>query len=281
MLSFKKGRTIAKIKGGEYNDKTLYIDSSDIDLKKKKKKMLLKKMKRHQKNKKDESSCSSKDTSSESEEEKKMEEIELDDGVLVPFPKKGQRECLYISAPSGSGKSTYTANYIKSFKKTFPGAPIFLFSRVDSDEVLDSISGIQRIMLNEELIQDPVKPAELRNSLVIFDDTDTIPQKSLRSAIIDLKNDILEVGRHYNIYIIITSHLISNYSETRTVLNECTSLTIFPRSGAAHQIKYCLKNYFGLDTEQVNRVLKLPSRWVTIFKNYPITVMYESGAYLL
>ena len=149
---------------------------------------------------------------------------------------------------------------------------------------LDWIAYLEEI-IDQSLIDDPIDiHSEFRqNDLVLFDDTDTIQDKKIKEAISRLKNDILETGRHSNIYVVITSHLINGISrtDTRTILNECTSLTIFPKSGSTYQIIYVLKNYIGLNKNQINYILNLPSRWVTIFKNFPQYCIFEKGCFLL
>ena len=59
------------------------------------------------------------------------------------------------------------------------------------------------------------------------------------------------------------------------------SLTVFPKSGSSQQIRYCLKQYYGLNNKQINAILSLPSRWITIYKNYPMCVLYEKGAFVI
>ena len=106
-------------------------------------------------------------------------------------------------------------------------------------------------------------------------------EKKLLNEVNELKNDLLETGRHENVYVVITSHIINKYRETKIVLNECTSLTIYPKSGSSYQIKYVLSHYFGLDSKQIDKILNLPSRWVTVFKSYPMCVLYSKGCYLI
>ena len=206
--------------------------------------------------------------------------IEIFDGEIEPVPHPTKRECLYVAGPSGAGKSTYVSKYAKNFLKLFPDRELVLFSKVDDDECLDELEP-SRIKINEDLINEPLTAEEFEDCLVIFDDTDTISDKKLRDAITNLKEDILETGRHFNTYCIITSHLINNYKETRKVLNECHSITMFPSSGSAHPIRYCLKNNVGLSKKDIDKVFKLPTRWVTAYKHYPQAIMYSSGAYLL
>lgn len=206
--------------------------------------------------------------------------IELSDGKLMQLPNKDTREINYICGPSGSGKSTYTAKYINEFVDMFPKHKIFLFSKVDDDDAFNDVD-ILKIDLDESLYEDPIDVDELKNSLTIFDDIATIKDKNILNAVIDLQNDILETGRHKNIYVCSTNHQLSNYKQTRTLLNESHNITFFPSSGATYYIKEFLKKYMGLSKEQIDKIFNLKSRWVTIHRNYPMYVIYERGIYML
>ena len=110
----------------------------------------------------------------------------------------------------------------------------------------------------------------------------TIINKQIKEAVEALIADVLEVGRKLDLSIIITSHLINPGGKlTRTILNELQSLVIYPSSGSSYQIQYVLKQYFGLNHAQIETILKLPSRWVSIIKSYPLTVIYQHGTYIL
>lgn len=208
-------------------------------------------------------------------------EIRTVDGSIQLLPNITTRDTNYVAGKSGSGKSTWISKYLEQYQKMYPDNKIYLFSRLDEDDVLDQYKPI-RIELNDELITDPIDPTEeLANSLCIFDDTDTIKDKKIKTAINDLKNDLLEIGRHDNIFVCIVSHLINNYKETRTILNESMYITFFPSAGSPHGIKYMLKNNMGLDNKQIERIMGLPSRWVTIRNSCPLAVIYEKGIYLL
>jgi hypothetical protein len=189
-----------------------------------------------------------------------------------------KRDCLYICAPNQSGKTTYVARYLELYKKRFPNKTIYLFSKLDEDPILDKFEPI-RVNINKLKLRNNTLDF-LKNSLVIFDDVDQILEKENVKKIQKLINEILCNGAHYNIGIIVTNHLLSDYKNTRCILNECSSITVFPKSGCAHHLEYLLKNYIGFDRNQINRLKDIDSRWVTIFKNYPQIVLYENGAYL-
>jgi hypothetical protein len=89
------------------------------------------------------------------------------------------------------------------------------------------------------------------------------------------------MGRHHNISAIITYHVATAGAETKLVLNESQSITIFPNSMGGRSLKYLLDSYLGLDKKQIDKIKKHDSRWVTILKTFPKMVLYEGGSYIL
>jgi hypothetical protein len=204
------------------------------------------------------------------------------DGTLSQVPNVNTREIIYVAGPSGSGKSSYVSSYVKNYKKVFPGNEVYIFSRKDSDPVFDTL-GINRIIIDQSLVEEPIETKDLENSLVIFDDIDTVQDDKVKKAIYKLKDDILEIGRSMHIYCAVTSHLVNGNDRktTRTILNELSTFTFFPKSGSLYQIKYCLKQYFGMNTKQIEMITRIPSRWITISKTYPQYIMHEHGVLFL
>jgi len=208
--------------------------------------------------------------------------VELPEGSkfqLVPNTTK-EREIIYITGLSGSGKSTFTSNYIKEYKKKFKNGDIFLFSALSEDEVLDK-HGVKRIKLSAALITDKLTSADFEDALVIFDDIDVISDKKIREAVIATLNSVLEVGRHFKTYCIITNHLPTAGKDTRRVLNEAHEIVYFPHSGSMKGINYLLKEYIGFDNKEIKAIKKLKTRWCCIFKNYPQLAMTERNLWLL
>ena len=161
----------------------------------------------------------------------------------------------------------------------FKDDDIYLFSSITHDKALDKHDPT-RIILDNDLINDPIEPSELENSLVIFDDTDTIRERNMRKYLEVLRDWLLEQGRHFKIRMLITSHLLSNYSSTRRILNEATGVVVFPKSGSGtYHIKNFLKTYCGFDKSQIKKFVNLPSRWVMVYRSYPQYVIYEKGCY--
>jgi hypothetical protein len=209
-----------------------------------------------------------------------FKEIYIPDGILQPVPNKDIVEKLYVSAPSGAGKSTYVGNWLAEARKRFRNDDIYVFSSIPEDKALDRNDPI-RIKLDQELINDPIHPMEIRNSIVVFDDVDTIRDDRIRLSLEAFKDFLLEQGRHYNVRVIMTSHLLTNYKSTRRSLNEATSICLFPRSGAPNQIRKFLNDNIGIEKKKTERILKLKSRWVCLYKTSPMYIIYQKGVFML
>ena len=225
-----------------------------------------------------------KNDDSESSDEEKIIELPKTckfEPRLNPY----QRTVSYICGPSGSGKSTYAAELIRAYLN-FQEKEFYIFSRTDcrGDPAFKDLKYTQ-IAINESLIEDPIDITQdlIGGSLVLFDDCNTIQNKKLKDVVEKIMEDILEVGRKLDITIIITSHLVIPNSKNfaRTIMNELQYLTVFPKSGSSQQIRYALKTYFGLSNKQIDDILQIKSRWITISKSYPMYVLSERLAYIL
>ena len=193
-----------------------------------------------------------------------------DDGVFEQLPTDDVR-VVYIAGKAGAGKSTYASNYISKYKQLHKNAKFYCFSKLDSDPVIDKLKPL-RINLSAEMINDPIEIDDIEEgSIILFDDSDNITDKALQNAVETLKGRILELGRHRKLQCVITSHLVNPNEKKsgRIIMNELHCLVFFPQSGGQHGVKYCLKQYFGLSTSQVNKIVKLPGRWVMITQTYP------------
>jgi len=195
--------------------------------------------------------------------------------------KQKERSILYVTGASGSGKSYYTYLYCEQYKKTYPKNPIYLISSVNDDSSIDKIKGLKRFILDDKFMNTPIGVEDFKNSMVIFDDTDCITNKFMRNKINGILGLILETGRHFNTSCIYTSHVANAGLDTKKILNESHSITLFPASLGGRALKYLLDNYLGFNKEQIKKVKKLKSRWVTITKSFPMVVLYDKGAFMV
>ena len=288
MLSLKKGIPIANV-----GEQTIYLNVGDVMLRLSKefKSKKLKGLTQSQKKKlifSFQNNIEPIDNKLKKIYYEALEDVKDDKGLNVMrfkqkvqvLPRRDLVEKLYIAGVSGSGKSTYTGKYIEKFKKMFPNMELFVFSSVSEDKAFDKYNPI-RIPIDEDLINDPLMIQDFEDSLTVFDDVNTIKDKILRTSVLDIQAEIIEIGRHYNARCIITSHLISNFHSTRQILNECTSITFFPKSSGQYHIKNYLKTYVGLDKHQIQYILNIPSRWITIYRTFPSYIVWENGIQIL
>jgi len=214
-----------------------------------------------------------------------MNELKLtkDVDVFQLIPSDRERDILYITGQSGSGKSWFAKNYINEYKKVHPKNEIYLFSSISEDESIDSIKGLKRVDINDpDFIEEDIELDEFKNSLVIMDDTDCIRNKKIKLKIDGILNMILETGRHANISVIFTSHLACAGNDTKRILNEAHSITIFPKSMGNKTLKYLLDSYLGLDQAQIKKVKKMKGgRHVSLLKTFPMVVMSEKHIFAL
>lgn len=222
-----------------------------------------------------------KEPDDDDEEGKVKYEIKLPKGgKLIPLPNKKVIERLYITAPSGAGKSTFVGSWLNEYKKMYKDDEIFVFSSIPEDEPLDKHDPI-RIPLDDSILTDPLDINDYVESAVVFDDIDTIQDKGIRNTVGAFRDFLLEQGRHGDIRMLVTSHVMMNYRNTVRVLNEATAICFFPKFASPHHIKKWLKERGGVNKKQIKKILNLPSRWVVFYRTYPKYVLYERGAFLI
>lgn len=205
----------------------------------------------------------------------------INNGSMLPlFDKNEERMVYYIAGMSGSGKSTFTSEIIDQYIKMYPKNNIILFSNKPEDPVLDKFKKLIRIELNEDLLMEPITLNELKNSLIIFDDVEYTPNKQIGQELDRIRDLILQQGRSYKISFCYISHQLTNYKQSRVILNECHRCVLFPKMTTTYSLKYLLEKYFGFNKKEIMKLKQLPSRWVCISK-IPPAVIHSNGAYFV
>jgi hypothetical protein len=223
-------------------------------------------------------------------------EIRLRHGECLPLLKRGGRTVVYCWGMSGSGKSTLLSKLAEQHIEQ-AGTPVFLLSRLDSDDtwdrlnheyrikkkkgVIDELRPLNRIVIDEEFVADPLKADDFPDgSLVVFDDYDSMP-KAEKAAVYECLNDTLQVGRHRDLSVFVSSHLGAKHGETKLILNEAHLLISFPAGTSKRSFVYTFSEYSAMDAADCRWALKLGSRFVCVRREVPIAVIHEHGAYLL
>jgi hypothetical protein len=195
--------------------------------------------------------------------------------------KEFERGVLYVAGQSGSGKSYYTLQYAKEYHRMYPNNDIYLFSALSSDSTLDKATFIKKVKLDDKFLAENFDITDFENSLVIFDDVDTIRSKTVKAKVYQILHMILETGRHTKTSCVYTSHLATKGNESKHILNECHSVTIFCKTMGSRNLKYLMENYFGLSNKEIKKLKAIPSRWVTIIRSYPTIGLSEKSSFIL
>ena len=107
-----------------------------------------------------------------------------------------------------------------------------------------------------------------RKSLVIFDDCEALTGAA-KSAVQELQDQLLTLGRHSATSVIICNHLPARGKETRLMLSEATRYCVFPAAMGYHTLHYLLTTHVGLSPKEVQELRSIRSRWVVLSKTYP------------
>jgi len=221
-----------------------------------------------------------------------MRKINLKDGKMIPLPREDTASHGFIFGPTSSGKSVFCGEYALEYQKTYPDNPIYLISYVEEDDSIDKIKGLIRIPL-EEIMSGEITGEALHDSMVIFDDVDALPPKpqgvepedfnakAIFAKVEELRDQLLTTGRHFNVSVLVTSHLGADFKHTKKPINESSFVVVFPRAGNFAQVDRILRVYAGLTKKQVSEIQQLPSRWVYLYKHFPNYIIHEKGIYLL
>lgn len=212
------------------------------------------------------------------------QEVIINSGDLHFLPNnkltESSRQVVLISGASGSGKSYWCADYADQYHTMFPKNVIYLFSKKDEDAAFDKYKYITRILLDDSFLEgDPLSYKDFKNSLMIFDDIDTL-EGQIFKEISQLRSDVLQLGRSSHINVCITTHIACNYGKTKEIINESTHYVIFRGCNKLNTSRL-LTQYVGIDPKKLQDIWNLPSRWTLISKNYPTYILYSSGCFLI
>ena len=90
---------------------------------------------------------------------------------------------LYIAAPQGAGKSHYIGDWLAEYRAIYPKRKIFVYSDIKHDPKIDNVKGgVTRIPI--ELLYEAGPPEDelIAQSVVIFDDIDSIMDKKIQTC---------------------------------------------------------------------------------------------------
>ena len=178
---------------------------------------------------------------------------------------------LFVSGLSGSGKSYFISMFLKHNKVKREGAGIFLFSPVQDDKAMKSIKNLIHLDLDEFMAETKGREFEIEDipegSVCIFDDIESWG-KGRAKPYMELRDILLERGRHRDISTICVSHNCCNGHATKVSIREAQYWCLFPKFNA-RDTKVILKTYGGFDKDEIDEIMAMKTRWCLIRKSIP------------
>jgi hypothetical protein len=204
-------------------------------------------------------------------------ELELPYGLQfewVPDNRDAQSDVICLASPRGSGKSTLASKYAQTMKKLFDlkddDVIVVKKSRLDDpayDKLNPTYLYIDDEFIDQKLTCDDISP-DGSIKVIILDDLDIINSKTLKKAVVDFTNDLLQNGRKYNIYVILAMHTLCNGRETKPTINESTYIVFFP-DNCTSDMRYALQKYADMSTNCIRQLKKIESRAVMFHQVSP------------
>ena len=201
----------------------------------------------------------------------------MTDGKFEPYPRGN--EIVYITGRRGAGKS-YLANiYLNNYYRAHKGKMrLFVISRFKEGEDTSLQLPERSMFLHpSDLIKGDLELGDFANSVMLFDDIyDSSMDVREKKMVHSLLTDACENSRKMNIDIVITSHIPTDGLKTRHLLNEISSMVIFPQFSNEKQIRFVLKEYLSMKKDQIEFIMNdTNTRWIQISTLKPKFILTE------
>ena len=217
-----------------------------------------------------------------------------------PIYRGEERFAIFIAGAQGCGKSYWIKEFLKEYRIIHPKRPIYLFTGLTEIDKhfakLIERKIMRRVVMDQETIESinlddfrvDYETDKRRGCLIIFDDTDRIRDKVLMKKVYDLLNDALCNGRDHttqkgeaDIDLVITNHEINDYTRTKSMINNCNYIVLFPQCSPATQLNICIDK-IGMSKAARDYVLSYDaSRSVIIHKTHPMYCITNDKIFLL
>ena len=225
----------------------------------------------------------------------KREILFTDESVKEVIPLIGQHivkfdRSIAIIGGSGAGKSFLAQKILIMDRHR---RPVVVFSKVVDDPSLADLKK-QRVPEDNKprLIQIPIysdddlvnlpSDADLRGNICLFDDIDAFGGERAE-FLRNYRDSLLEAGRHKDVSIISTSHILSNYNKTRTLLNEAEWVILFPNSNR-RSADIFMKDRMGLIKAERDLLISRAGgngRYLAVKLSMPNVMLHQKGVLLI
>jgi energy-coupling factor transporter ATP-binding protein EcfA2 len=163
--------------------------------------------------------------------------------IFFPGTNRSTRESkhndvIVISGKKGSGKTELAKFMAYIYHEKLPRNRVFVFSGIK--DLYNDLPWAIKVDLKEVEQEEEKKSkndfsgvpdaSEFRDSLVIFDDTEKIPNVKIEKMLYQLVNVLAQNGRNFGTNVICILHQVNKGLQSTTLLREADTFVIFPRS---------------------------------------------------
>jgi len=206
--------------------------------------------------------------------------------LIKTFDDNEQNERVYICGESGCGKSyNMIRRYTELFKQKYPKSKVLLFSSKEKDKALDDLKYIERIKIDDDIVNNPLTIKEIsaysKPLLTIFDDIEDFSNKKINQAVQRLRDEVMRNGRSYGIFTLFTHHDPCDYKSTKSQIFESTAICTFPKQSGENAYDYLYEKKLHLNKKYINLINKTKSKFVYINKGNPKYIVADKYIILL
>lgn len=193
--------------------------------------------------------------------------MSFDDIEVMPVLDMKTSKRIYVVGGSGSGKTTFVTEFI-NLNRTGKSQPVFYFSPFKGANDVPNIKNLIVVDIaefesqNERDFSDEDIPDK---SICIFDDCDS--HRTHKKKLMEIRNCLLETGRHRDISTIVINHRAMQGINTTQCLRECNYYVCFRNNET--DMKSLLLKYCNLNESEINNIISTMGRYVFISKVIP------------
>jgi energy-coupling factor transporter ATP-binding protein EcfA2 len=210
--------------------------------------------------------------------------------IFFPGTHRSTRESkhndvIVISGKKGSGKTELAKFMAYVYHEKLPRNRVIIFSGIK--DLYNDLPWAIKVDLKEVEQEEQEKSrgdycgipdaSEFRDSLVIFDDTEKMPNTKIEKMLYQLANVLAQNGRNFGTNFICILHQVNKGLQSTTLLREADTFVIFPRSYDMNTFN-TLIHHLGFSKEDAQALYAQKEEWfILIHQTIPSYVYFGTS----